>query len=87
MIQGIQLYLNCKTWHCYILSFLQDTAIFALNFQAETPIKQGVYSSQDVRLQDRVLAQVCTLYVREILDSTFSNYIDQQLFVNTQLSN
>ncbi|CAH1786832.1 unnamed protein product [Owenia fusiformis] len=37
---------------------IRDTAEFALNFQAETPIKKGVYSRQDKILNDRILAQL-----------------------------
>ncbi|XP_061175189.1 uncharacterized protein LOC133184238 isoform X1 [Saccostrea echinata] len=41
-----------------IIKTIQDTKQFAYSFQAETPIKRGVFSHQDRDLLDRIIAQL-----------------------------
>ena len=41
-----------------ILGSFQDTAEFAISFHSEASIKNGIYSLQDLTLQERVIAQV-----------------------------
>ena len=40
------------------MPLFQDTVYFVDDFQAETPIKNGRLSSQDVQLAERLLSQV-----------------------------
>ncbi|XP_074647300.1 uncharacterized protein LOC141903169 isoform X2 [Tubulanus polymorphus] len=61
-----------------LVKTVKDTAQFAITFQSETPIKRGIYSSQDVTLQERVIAQLRAALL-EIHDIFFTIPISQRM--------
>ncbi|XP_064635512.1 uncharacterized protein LOC135492795 [Lineus longissimus] len=65
-----------------LIKTIKDTAEFAISFQSETPIKKGIYSVQDITLQERVIAQLRAALL-EIHEIFFDLPLPQRLAVIT----